>query len=105
MMRWLAIVLVVVACKQAKQVDSEPEPTAPSKPGHSVTKINAAEGSGGHAGSGEGSSDEVVKPPTAVGGNGSAASWGADGRPHGPGGPVFMGRGITCDAEHDHCMR
>lgn len=41
-----------------------------------------------------------------MGGDGSPAYRGDDGRMHGPGGPVFMGhQDVPCDAAHDHCLR
>jgi hypothetical protein len=84
----------------------EPVPVSnePPKTGHSVTvlKPDAGTGSGsGHVGSGAGSG----KKEHLMGGNGSPAARADDGRIHGPGGPVYMGRGVTCDAAHDHCLR
>lgn len=84
----------------------------PPKTGHSVTKLkaDAGVGSGGsgkgsagsaHAGSGQGS----AKAEHLMGGDGSPPYRADDGRVHGPGGPVFMGRGVACDAAHDHCLR
>ena len=43
--------------------------------------------------------------PKRHGGNGAAAYRDGDGRVHGPGGPVFMGRDEPCTAKLDHCMR
>jgi hypothetical protein len=40
-----------------------------------------------------------------MGGDGSPSARADDGRVHGPGGPVYMGNGVTCDAAHDHCLR
>ena len=39
------------------------------------------------------------------GGNGSPPYNDDDGHLHGPGGPVFMGRGGECTAERNHCQR
>lgn len=39
------------------------------------------------------------------GGNGSPPYYDDEGHLHGPGGPVFMGKGPECNAERDHCMR
>jgi hypothetical protein len=39
------------------------------------------------------------------GGNGDPPYIDDEGHLHGPGGPVFMGRGPECNAEADHCLR
>ena len=39
------------------------------------------------------------------GGNGAAPYRDGEGRVHGPGGPVYMGKGELCTAQIDHCMR
>jgi hypothetical protein len=63
--------------------------------------------------------DAAVTPPAAgstttvtkagekkkFGGDGSPPYYDDEGHIHGPGGPVFMGRGPECNAERDHCMR
>ena len=81
--------------------------------GHSVTKLNEdgtpdrplppvphPENHPSMGGSGSSATEGHM-----LGGNGAAAYRGDDGRVHGPGGGVFMGRGIDCDAAHDHCLR
>jgi hypothetical protein len=110
----LLIVPLLCACKKPKK-DPEPEPPpGPPKVGHSVTKMHGSddEGSGSGSGSaGSGSAGSAVAatpdapPGSVVGGNGAPAFRDAQGRVHGPGGPVFMGRGVDCDAAHDHCLR
>ena len=39
------------------------------------------------------------------GGNGAPPYVDDEGHLHGPGGPIFMGKGVECNAERDHCMR
>jgi hypothetical protein len=78
-----------------------------------VTKVHDdGEGSGSakaHAAVGSGSDEAAeipdAKPGQVVGGNGSPAFRDPQGHVHGPGGPIFMGHGVDCDAAHDHCMR
>jgi len=61
------------------------------------------------AGSGEGSGKTTTGSRTGDaklwGGNGAAPYYDDEGHLHGPGGPVFMGKGPECNAERDHCMR
>jgi len=117
--------MVIFACalaalagcdKLRKKHEPEPTPVSnePPKTGHSVTVLkedgtsasgsaHAATGSG--AGSATGSGAGSATHEHLMGGDGSPAKRGDDGRLHGPGGPVFMGRGVTCDAAHDHCLR
>lgn len=82
MCRFPFLVLLLAACpKNDKEggldrlAGTKPNPTAPKEPG------------------------------STYGGNGEPARWDDNGHPHGPGGPVFMGRGPQCSAERDHCMR
>jgi hypothetical protein len=107
--------MVILACavaafagcdKLRKKHEAEPAPGSnePPKTGHSVTvlKDDAGTGSGSAhvaAGSGSGKHDHLM------GGDGSPSARADDGRVHGPGGPVYMGNGVTCDAAHDHCLR
>lgn len=123
MARWLALSFVVigflVACK--KNAEPEPEPEVPSKAGtsgHSVTKIKEPEE---HAGSSAGSDEDLAARGAAkakdsekekalherqlYGGDGSPAYRDDDGHLHGPGGPVFMGKGPDCTDKIDHCLR
>ena len=108
----LACAIVALAGCDKLRKKHEPDPTPvsnePPKTGHSVTvlKEDAATGSASgsaHAATGTGSGSG--KPVHLMGGDGSPAARADDGRIHGPGGPVFMGRGLTCNAEHDHCLR
>jgi hypothetical protein len=46
-----------------------------------------------------------ASPAKHWGGNGAAPYRDGDGRVHGPGGPVFMGKGESCTANLDHCLR
>ncbi|MEO8844258.1 MAG: hypothetical protein ABI591_25520 [Kofleriaceae bacterium] len=97
----------------SSQTGSGSGSAAPPASGHSVTKlkedagvvalgsgVSGPQNSGPHVGSGSGSGSAHV-----IGGDGSPAHRNDDGRVHGPGGPVFMGRGVECDAAHDHCLR
>ncbi len=128
-MRRLSIVLLLlVACKKKEEPAAEPMPIGEAPRGHSVTKIKdpaeeSETGSGGASGTGRfeklgsagESNDDNVKATNAkldagvdaapAGGNGSPAYMDDEGHIHGPGGPVFMGRGAECNAERDHCMR
>lgn len=122
-MRWSVLVGCVLLAAQAgcdklrnKQESSSQTGSgsaAPPATGHSITKLKedagvVALGSGvsgpqnadPHIGTGSGSGSAHI-----VGGDGSPSHRNDDGRVHGPGGPVFMGRGIECDASHDHCLR
>ena len=113
-----AIAALAGCDKLRKKHEPDPEPVAsnaPPKSGHSVTHLKedaavatgsstthvtpATGGSASAPGAGSGSAEHLV------GGDGSPAHRGDDGRLHGPGGAVFMGRGVTCDAAHDHCLR
>jgi len=47
----------------------------------------------------------TTQPAKHWGGDGSPAYRDADSRPHGPGGPVFMGRQDPCTNKLDHCLR
>src|SRR3569832_2585069 len=113
-----AIAALAGCDKLRKKHDPDPEPVAsnePPKSGHSVPHLKedaavatgsstthvtlATGGSASAPGAGSGSAEHLV------GGDGSPAHRGDDGRLHGPGGAVFMGRGVTCVAAHDHCLR
>lgn len=122
MARWLALSFVVigfvVACK--KKAEPEPEPEVPSKAGtsgHSVTKIKDEPEE--HAGSGsddelaaraaakakEGEKDKALAERPLYGGDGSPPYRDDDGHLHGPGGPIFMGKGPDCTDKINHCLR
>ncbi len=110
-MRRIAIVfpllVLVLACKKQPKEEDPGPPPGPPKVGHSVTKV-AGEGEA-HTGSAATPSavEADAGPPDArpVGGNGKPAFRDDQGHVHGPGGPVYMGRGATCDDAHDHCLR
>ena len=84
---------------------------APHASGHSVTKLKDPQtGSDSAHEVGSGAVPTINNVPIKngghlMGGNGSPAARADDGRVHGPGGPVFMGAGVDCDAAHDHCLR
>jgi hypothetical protein len=127
--RLTIVLLLLVACKKKEEAPpEEPMPMGEAPKGHSVTKIkdpSEEPDTGSGAGSGEGrfeklgsagaSNDDNVKVSNAkLDGGVDAASTAGDGSPaymddeghlHGPGGPVFMGRGAECNGERDHCMR
>lgn len=83
-------------------------PSTPST-GHSVTHFKDAPEPEGSAEVATGSATAPTPPPadstetTNVGGK--PAYKDGDGRVHGPGGPVNMGAGAKCDADHNHCQR
>jgi hypothetical protein len=132
MVRLTILLLLMVACKKKEEPAPDPMPIGEAPRGHSVTTIKGSgdepddggSGSGGAAtgtgrfeklGSAGASNDDHVKSTNAKLDAGvDAASTAGDGSPpyiddeghlHGPGGPVFMGRGAECNAERDHCMR
>jgi hypothetical protein len=121
-MRWSVIVAcaslaVGSGCDKLRKKHEPPPETgsgsaAPPAVGHSVTKLKEDAGStlgsgtsgpqntGPQVGSGSGSGSGHI-----MGGDGSPPHRNDDGQVHGPGGPVYMGRGLDCDAAHDHCLR
>ena len=104
----LLVVPLVVACKKKpKQEEPEPPP-GPPKVGHSVTRLHGSgdpgEGAAGSGGSATTEPSDAARG-SVVGGNGAPAFRDGQGRVHGPGGPVFMGKGVDCDDAHDHCLR
>ncbi len=114
----LACVLVVGSgCdKLRKKADPDPEPvtagsSGPPKVAHSSTKLKgsatggATDRDGGGSARGSAAAAGSDHAPHNMGGDGSPAFRDNDGKVHGPGGPVFMGRGVDCDAAHDHCLR
>jgi hypothetical protein len=114
--RALAIALCLVGCK--KHQAEEAPPSAPAEPsrGHSITKFKdggtltdpdkAEVAEAPTTGSAAVTEDAaVVDAAPQVGGNGQPAYRDDQGHVHGPGGPVFMGRGAPCDASRNHCMR
>jgi hypothetical protein len=127
MARLTIVLLLLVACnKKEEPAPEEPMPIGEAPRGHSITKIKGSdEEPGSDDDSGEGrfeklgsagaSNDDNVKATRAkldagvdaasTAGDGSPAYMDDEGHLHGPGGPVFMGRGAECNAERDHCMR
>lgn len=119
-MRWLVLPLVfVIGCKKKEEPAPDPMPSGPPATGHSVTKVNddgsGATGSGDSgahsstttAAAGSGSAQESGPPADAslYGGNGKPAYKDDGGHVHGPGGPIYMGRGPECTDAIDHCLR
>ena len=107
-LRALLIVTCLFGCKKKVREMATELPPTPST-GHSITHLKDAaatadNASGSGSGSGSGS-DALVDGGPKLGGNGMAAYRDSNGRVHGPGGPINMGRGPDCDAAHDHCMR
>lgn len=113
-MRWVAIVVwLVLGCKK-KEPEAEPAP-APATPavGHSRTKVAeeaSAEPAGGETGAAReatqaATGDAAVADAPLYGGNGKPAYRDADGHVHGPGGPIYMGKGPDCTDKIDHCLR
>ena len=113
-MRALLLAICLLGCKKHEKQEP-PVAEAPAEPsrGHSFTPFK--DGGPGSAG---GSDDPVAAvpgdagaddAPTAdarlYGGDGSPAYRDEQGHVHGPGGPVYMGKGVACDASRDHCMR
>jgi hypothetical protein len=120
-MRWHVIVACAAlaagsGCDKLRKKHPPPETgsgsAGPPPAGHSVTRlkddagtvalgsgISGPQNAGANVGSGSGSAAHIM------GGDGSPPHRNDDGRVHGPGGPVYMGKGIDCDASHDHCLR
>jgi hypothetical protein len=98
-------VVLGAGCKKKEREMATELPSTPSS-GHSVTHFKDAPEA-------EGSAEVVASgsPPAAIDAAEAPKSSGAqgyrdpDGRIHGPGGPVNMGSGPNCDAEHNHCQR
>jgi hypothetical protein len=98
-------------CKKKREMATE-LPATPSS-GHSVTHLKDSpdvEGSGGAVGASAGSAaidagGEAIDAAPKVGGNGQPPYRDDEGRVHGPGGPVYTGKGPSCDPDHNHCQR
>lgn len=106
-MRWVLIVVwfaFAVGCKK-KQAEPEAAP-APSTPsvGHSSTQVSAEAETEHHAAEAPDDAGAVADAPL-YGGNGKPAYRDEQGHVHGPGGPVYMGRGVECTDKVDHCLR
>jgi hypothetical protein len=102
-MRWAALVLCLfVACKQ-KEPEPEPAPAAAAPSvGHSSTKIrDRAKPREERSGAKSAEADNKKH----YGGDGKPAYRDERGEVHGPGGPIFMGRGPECTDKLDHCLR
>lgn len=107
--RALVIALCLVGCKKHKPEEPPPEPPAEPSRGHSVTHVkdaavDAAEVAGDDNDAAVADDATTADAPT-VGGNGAPAYRDKENHVHGPGGPVFMGRSVPCDASRNHCMR
>jgi len=99
-LRGLLIVVALMGCKQKERQMATELPPTPST-GHSITHFkDASEAVAEGSGSAEAGSAQPIDAPLAM-----PAYRDPDGRVHGPGGPVNMGKGPNCDAAHDHCMR
>jgi hypothetical protein len=108
-MRWWPVLVLVlsVACKKKEQ-EPEPDP-APAKPsvGHSSTKVNGEQGGEGAQAADTHEAAKTAEEPEGklYGGNGSPASRDDKGHVHGPGGPIYMGKGPECTDKINHCLR
>lgn len=115
--RYVLLLLLLTACPKKQESETEPLPIGSAAPtGRSVTKVDA-EGSGegrlekaaeGHQDHGQrdaGTGKEAPADARYFGGNGAKPYIDDEGHLHGPGGPIFMGRGPECNADVDHCMR
>jgi len=129
--RFAFLVLVLAACPK-KETDATLEPlgSAPPPTGRSVTKVNEdgestdggglrgkLEKMGGGNDEPKGSAKKAAPEDASAtagnpkidaglyGGNGAPPYYDDEGHLHGPGGPIFMGKGVECNAERDHCMR
>ena len=117
-MRWLVLPLIfVVACKKKEEPAADPPPSGPPATGHSVTKVkddgtgatgSGSENAGGHSSTtntAAGSAQESGPPADAslYGGNGKPAFKDDGGHVHGPGGPIYMGRGPDCTLFTPEC--
>lgn len=127
--RFAILVLFLAACpKKAKEAELEPLGSGKAPPtGHSVTKVTedgevprdggglrskledmANTGTDGGKGPAPKAVDDAGAGPadaSLFGGNGAPPYIDDEGHLHGPGGPVFMGKGLECNGERDHCMR
>lgn len=104
-MRWVLIVVWFAFAVGCKKKEPEPEAApAPSTPsvGHSRTSVSDEAASAGDEAPGD--AGEVADAQL-YGGNGKPAFRDEQGRVHGPGGPIFMGRGVECTDKIDHCLR
>jgi hypothetical protein len=102
--RALVIALCLVGCKKHEPEESPPDPPAEPSRGHSITHFKDAAVTD-DAAEGAAAGDAATADAPLFGGNGSPAYRDESGHVHGPGGPVFMGRGVPCDASRNHCMR
>lgn len=96
--RWVAV-LLIVGCKAPQKQDEPPAST-----GHSTTTVGSASAASRRETEPADAGIPVDAAPK-IGGNGEPAYRDDNGEVHGPGGPVFMGHGVTCDVAHDHCLR
>jgi hypothetical protein len=105
-MRRLVIVLALgTSCKKNNEPPTDPVAATPSR-GTSVTNLNDLEKKpkGGN-GSGGPTDGGITGDAQRFGGNGSPPYIDDEAHLHGPGGPIFMGRGDECNAQRNHCQR
>jgi hypothetical protein len=100
--RALLFAICLFGCKKHQNQDPAPEPPAEPSRGHSVTHFHK---DADDSGSASGETAEATPDAHVIGGDGSPAYRDKQGHVHGPGGPVYMGKGPPCDASRDHCMR
>ena len=96
-------------CKKKEREMATELPSTPST-GHSVTHFKDAPEAEGSAeavatGSAPAPPGDPIDAAPKQGGNGQSPYRDSDGHVHGPGGPVNLGSGPNCDAEHNHCQR
>jgi hypothetical protein len=114
-MRWALVVVCLVAACKKKEVQEEPAPAptgSAGSVGHSKTKVDDEQpvhtdenGRVIEAKTAEADDGGVEADASLYGGNGQAAYRDKDGHLHGPGGPIFMGKGVECTDKVDHCLR
>lgn len=116
MFRWLAMTFVVigfvVACKKKVEPEPDPEPSKAGTSGKSVTHVAEPEETGSDmlakraaAREAEQEKDKAAGERKLYGGDGSPPYRDDQGHLHGPGGPVYMGKGPDCTDKIDHCLR
>jgi len=111
--RAFLIAICLLGCKKHEKQEPAPEPPAEPSRGHSFTPFKDG-GAGSASGSDEAAGSSTAAAPEDAAATADARLYGGDGSPayrdeqghvHGPGGPVYMGKGVPCDASRDHCMR
>jgi len=100
-MRWVAVVLpLVLACTEEPQKTKPRRSSATTQDAGSATSTAGAPVEKGAPGDAGGPVDAQL-----WGGNGAPAYRDDNGRVHGPGGPVWLGRGPECTDKINHCLR